>query len=88
MIKQNEITIGPAPTMAEVAEQLGMHPSTLYRMAYRGELKVLSGFGRLRVCPKSLEKLLSKSHHHTPSPAAGRGRKAAVQVEAAEVRHA
>ena len=80
MITQNEVTIGPAPSMAEVADLFGMHPSTVYRMVYRGELKVLSGFGRLRVCPKSLEKLLSRSHYHTPATGTGRGRKAEAEV--------
>jgi hypothetical protein len=50
---QPQLTLGPAPSVAEVAELFKLHPSVVYRMIYAGKLEVISGFGRLRVCPKS-----------------------------------
>lgn len=84
MITQNEVNIGPAPSVAEVAKLFNLHYSAVYRMIYAGKLEVISGFGRLRVCPKSINRLLNRSTTYTPKPK-GRGRKAAAQAEASEV---
>jgi hypothetical protein len=60
--------LGPAPKPTEVARLLGLDRVTVYRMLYAGKLKKLTGFGRLRICPKSLEAMLSASSSHTPRP--------------------
>jgi hypothetical protein len=66
---QPQLTLGPAPSVAEVAELFKLHPSVVYRMIYAGKLEVISGFGRLRVCPKSIERLLNRSTTYTPKKA-------------------
>lgn len=60
--------LGPAPKPTEVARLLGLDRVSVYRMLYSGRLKKLSGFGRVRICPKSLEAMLSASSSHTPRP--------------------
>jgi DNA-binding IclR family transcriptional regulator len=60
--------LGPAPKPTEVARLLGLDRTSVYRMLYAGRLKKLTGFGRVRICPKSLEAILSASSSHTPRP--------------------
>ena len=63
---QNVTQLGVAPTIAEVADYLKLHPATIYRRIYEGKLEVLAGFGRLRICPRSLERFLSRTRTHQP----------------------
>ena len=72
MQNETQPNIGPAPSVAEVAELFKLHPSVVYRMIYAGKLEVISGFGRLRVCPKSINRLLNRSTTYTPKKSRGR----------------
>lgn len=63
-----------APTIVEVAEYLGVNKGTVYRLLYTGKLKVIEGFARTRICPKSVEKFLGATGVYEPEPAKGRGR--------------
>jgi hypothetical protein len=60
--------LGPAPKPTEVARLLGLDRTSVYRMLYAGRLKKLAGFGRVRICPRSLEAMLSMASTHTPQP--------------------
>ena len=51
--------LGPAPTIVEVAAYLRVNKATIYRLLYAGKLRVIKGFGRTRVCAKSLDKFLA-----------------------------
>jgi hypothetical protein len=73
---QPELTLGPAPSVAEVAELFNLHPSVVYRMIYAGKLEVICGFGRLRVCPKSIDRFLKRSTTYKPKKTRGRRAKA------------
>lgn len=73
---QPQLTLGPAPSVAEVAELFKLHPSVVYRMIYAGKLEVISGFGRLRVCPKSIDRFLNRSRTYKPEKSRGRRAKA------------
>jgi excisionase family DNA binding protein len=66
MITQTPIQIGAAPTIPEVAKLLNLDRTTVYRYLYAGRLDVIKGFGRARVCPKSLDKFLNQTGKHTP----------------------
>jgi excisionase family DNA binding protein len=66
MITPAPIQIGAAPTIPEVAKLLNLDRATVYRYLYAGRLDVIKGFGRARVCPKSLEPFLGQTGKHTP----------------------
>jgi excisionase family DNA binding protein len=72
-----------AYTIAEAADLLGVHKVSVYRRVYSGEIKVLSGFGRLTIPAAELEQFLRKVTTYTPKrrPRAARD----AQAEAAEV---
>ncbi len=53
-------------TIAEVAQIVGKHPSTVYRKLYAGELNVCPSFGRLNVTKAELDKLLGVSVPYNP----------------------
>jgi len=57
--------LGPAPTIVEVGQFLGYHKSSIYRLLYAGKLQVIKGFGRTRVCAKSVERLLADTGRYT-----------------------
>jgi hypothetical protein len=80
--------LGPAPSVSEVAALFKLHPSVIYRHLYAGNLEVIKGFGRARVCPRSIERFLSRTGEHKPGKSRGRrqNEKAVnAQAEAAEV---
>jgi hypothetical protein len=58
--------LGPAPSVSQVAQFFNQHESTIYRHLYAGDFEVIKGFGRVRVCPRSIEKFLSRVGTHTP----------------------
>lgn len=58
--------------LREAAALCGRSYHTLYRAACRGELRVLSGFGRMMVSDKELNRFLGKSEIY-------RGKRAAKQ---------
>jgi Helix-turn-helix domain len=58
--------LGPAPTVGDVSKFFNTHPSTVYRHLYAGDFEVIKGFGRLRICPKSIEKFLGRVGAHIP----------------------
>jgi hypothetical protein len=60
--------LGPAPTVPEVARFLNTHPSTVYRYLYDGALKVIKGFGRARVCTKSIDQFLARTGQYEVKP--------------------
>jgi len=55
-----------AYTLAEAAPMCGVSYVTLYRAACRGDLRVLSGFGRMMVSAAELERFLGKSKEYQP----------------------
>jgi excisionase family DNA binding protein len=67
-------------TVAEAAKLLGVHPVSVYRRLYSGEIKVLSGFGRLTIPEAEIEKFLNRTVAYTP-----RKRKRAKPVAEATV---
>jgi hypothetical protein len=54
-----------------------VNPVTIYRKIYAGELKVLEGFGRIRIPRSELEKFFSRVITYTP-------RKRTKKVQAVE----
>jgi Helix-turn-helix domain len=58
--------LGPAPTVGQVAEFFNQHPSTVYRHLYAGDFEIIKGFGRVRICPRSIEKFLGRVEVYTP----------------------
>jgi excisionase family DNA binding protein len=56
-----------AYSIAQAAKILGVHKVSVYRRIYEGKLKVLSGFGRLMISERELEKFLNKVEVHTPN---------------------
>jgi excisionase family DNA binding protein len=55
-------------TIAEVARLVGVSLPTIYRRVYSGEIKVISGFGRLTISAEELERFLGNQEIHTPQP--------------------
>jgi excisionase family DNA binding protein len=53
-------------SVAEAARLLNVSPTTVYRLIYIGQLKVLRPFGRLRISRQQLERLLSQTEIYTP----------------------
>jgi hypothetical protein len=43
-----------------------VHPITIYRQIYAGKIKVLEGFGRIRIPRSELERFFSKVVTYTP----------------------
>jgi hypothetical protein len=48
-----------AHSLAEVAEIVGVHKSSIYRALYRGDLKPMAGLGRARISDVELDRFLS-----------------------------
>ena len=55
-----------AYTIAEAAELLGVHKVSIYRRIYSGDIKVLSGFGRLMISDTELDRFLGKVEVYVP----------------------
>ena len=75
---ENGLANRRAYTIAEAAALLGVHKVSVYRRIYSGEIKVLSGFGRLMIPETELEKFLSQVRVYIP-----RRRRRAEEVMAA-----
>jgi hypothetical protein len=65
--------LGVAPTVKDVAELLKLDTSCIYRMLYAGKLDVITGFGRTRICAKSVERFLGQTGEHFPRRSPQRG---------------
>ncbi len=57
-----------AYTVAEVAKLLEppVNPITIYRQIYAGNIKVLNGFGRMRIPRSELERFFNRVSIYTP----------------------
>jgi hypothetical protein len=55
-------------TLSEAAALCGVCYQTLYRAAVRGDLKILSGFGRMMVSDHELDRFLNRSEVYRPTP--------------------
>lgn len=63
---ENGLAERRAYTIEEVAQLMGCNKVTVYRKLYRGELKVLKGFGRLMVPAGELDRYLNQTVEYTP----------------------
>jgi len=63
---QSGPTTRRAFTIAEAAAFCGVSYHTLYRAACRGDLRVLTGFGRMMVSDKELDRFLGKTEEYRP----------------------
>jgi excisionase family DNA binding protein len=79
---ENELANRRAYTIAQAAELLGVHKVSVYRRIYSGQIKVLSGFGRLTIPANELDRFLNKVEVYTPRKRRGFASKK-VQTEAA-----
>jgi excisionase family DNA binding protein len=55
-----------AYSIAEAAKLLGVHKVSVYRRIYSGEIKVLSGLGRLTIPSAELDKFLGRVEVYRP----------------------
>jgi len=55
-------------SVAEAAKKLGVSDTAVYRQIYAGNLRVLSGFGRIRIPLSELEKLTERLTTYEPKP--------------------
>jgi excisionase family DNA binding protein len=55
-----------AYSIVEAAKLLGVHKVSVYRRIYSGEIKVLSGLGRLTIPSTELDKFLGRVEVYTP----------------------
>ncbi len=53
-------------TIAQAAERLGVHRSSVYRRVCRGEIKVLRGLGVARIPAVELDKFLANTQIYQP----------------------
>jgi hypothetical protein len=65
---------GPPPTVTELARLWETSDTTVYNLIYRGKLKVLTGFGRLRVPWSEIERLKTEATVYVPRKRPGTGR--------------
>jgi hypothetical protein len=56
-----------AYSLAEAAAICGRHYQSLYRAACRGDLKVLTGFGRMMISDQELNRFLGRSEIYRPT---------------------
>jgi hypothetical protein len=68
-------------TLSEAAALCGVCYQTLYRAAVRGDLKVLTGFGRMMVSDQELNRFLGRAEVYRPT----KRRKTATKVEPEEL---
>lgn len=53
-------------SVAEAARLLNVSPTTVYRLIYIGQLKILRSFGGIRISKQQLDRLLSQTVTYTP----------------------
>lgn len=53
-------------TVTQASDLIPCDRSTVYRAIYRGDLRVIKGFGRLRVLKADLDKFLADTVTYTP----------------------
>jgi len=58
-------------TIKEAAQVLGVHPNTLYRLVWRGELRAARVGARLLIAKSELERLLGAPMDEPPHQEAG-----------------
>lgn len=58
--------LGVAPTVVDVAQLLKIDKSGVYRLLYAKRLERITGFGRTRICPKSVKRFLNRTGEHVP----------------------
>jgi excisionase family DNA binding protein len=56
----------PPLLISEAAARLGVSDTWIYQRVYRGEIKVIAGFGHLRVPQSELDRLTIKPVLYTP----------------------
>jgi hypothetical protein len=78
MFRSTDSTERRAFTLSEAAALCGVCYQTIYRAAVRGDLKVLTGFGRMMVSAQELDRFLSKAQVYRPTR---RKRHAAPEAE-------
>jgi excisionase family DNA binding protein len=47
-------------TIKEVASVLGCHKATVYRLVYRGKLRICPAFKRIRIARKEVDRLVAE----------------------------
>jgi excisionase family DNA binding protein len=62
----NDFNARDCLSVAESAVCFGVSDTTVYRLIYAGKLKVITGFGRLRVRRSDLESLLNETAVYVP----------------------
>ena len=62
----NSLAARRAYTIAEAAQLLGCHKASVYRRLYAGEIKVLKGFGQLRIPASEIDRFLNRVTEYTP----------------------
>jgi excisionase family DNA binding protein len=75
--QENALANRRSYTVAEAASILGVHKVSIYRRLYSGQIKVLSGFGRLMIPESELSKFLGRVETYTPR----RRKRKTAQVE-------
>jgi excisionase family DNA binding protein len=53
-------------TVAQAALKLGVSDTSVYRLIYSGSVKVITGFGRMRIPRSELDKFVKKLCVYTP----------------------
>ena len=66
LTSENGLANRRAYTIAAAAGLLGVHKVSVYRRIYSGEIKVLSGFGRLMIPDTELQKFLGNVKVYVP----------------------
>jgi excisionase family DNA binding protein len=77
---ENGLAKRRAYTIAEAAALLGVHKVSVYRRIYSGEIKVLSGFGRLMIPETELERFLGNVKVYVPRKQARKKVQARAEV--------
>jgi excisionase family DNA binding protein len=53
-------------TVAQAALKLGVSDTSIYRLIYSGSIRVITGFGRMRIPRSELDKFVQKLGVYTP----------------------
>jgi len=72
-ISESEYAHKRAFTLGEAAAICGVSYHTIYRAICRGNLRVLTGFGRMMVSDKELERFLAKTAEYKPRKRRNKG---------------
>jgi hypothetical protein len=65
---QKQIPERAAYSLAEFAAALGKHPTWAYRRAWKGDIAVISGFGKMLVPVSELKRVLGTAKPYNPQP--------------------